>query len=341
VPGLPEIISDISLKSYNTFGININARYLAVIKSANDLKDILSDPEFKDCPLLILGGGSNILFTGDFEGLVLKNELKGINLVKETDTEVWIDAKSGEIWHDLVKYCIKNNYGGIENLSLIPGTVGAAPIQNIGAYGAELKDVFYFLTAIDLHDFSVKIFNLDDCRFGYRDSIFKREAKGRYFINTVMLKLQKHPVLNTSYGAIQKILETKGITHPGIADVSEAVCEIRTSKLPNPAVIGNAGSFFKNPEIPNEQYQKLKELYPQMPGYATPTGMKVPAGWLIESCGWKGKRVGETGSHKDQALVLVNYGQARGEEVKELALEIQKSVKDKFGIVITPEVNIL
>lgn len=334
------ITHNISLKPYNTFGIDVDARSFVEINSVEDLIEILKKSGSKSSEL-ILGGGSNILFTRDYEGLVIKNNIKGIDLVKETETEVWIKAASGEIWNDLVLYCVSKNYGGIENLSLIPGTVGAAPIQNIGAYGAELKDVFDSLEALNLNDLTLETFEAEHCRFGYRDSIFKQEAKNNYFITSVTIRLQKFPILNTSYGAIQTILNQKEIINPGIADVSAAVCEIRNSKLPNPAVIGNAGSFFKNPEISKDQYLELKKTYPEMPGYPTGTRIKVPAGWLIESCGWKGKRIGETGSHKDQALVLVNYGSATGEEIKNLSMEIQKSVKNKFDISIQTEVNII
>jgi UDP-N-acetylmuramate dehydrogenase len=338
---LTTILKDISLKPYNTFGIENKATYFSPVNSLQNIKSVLGIEEMRNLPLLILGGGSNILLTKDFEGLVIKNDIRGIEIVKETDSSVFVKAYSGEIWHELVKYCVSKNYGGIENLSLIPGTVGAAPIQNIGAYGTELKEVFESLEALDLENCAIREFTHKECRFGYRDSLFKNDAKGKYFIVSVTLKLQKQPVLNTSYGAIKAILASRNIIHPTIADVSEAVCEIRNSKLPNPKVIGNAGSFFKNPEISKEQFNTLKESYPELPGYEIPSGTKVPAGWLIESCGWKGKKVGQTGSHKDQALVLVNYGNAEGKDVKELAIQIQQSVMNKFGIQLATEVNIL
>lgn len=312
------------------------------VHGLDDIRSIISNHELNAMSKLILGGGSNILFTKDFDGLVIKNSIKGISPVKETEEDVWIKAYSGEVWHELVLYCVRHNFGGVENLSLIPGTVGAAPIQNIGAYGAELKDAFESLEAVNMHTGEIETFPLDQCHFGYRDSIFKAEAKGRYFILSVILKLKKHPRFNTSYGAIQKTLDESGISELSVEAISKAVCQIRNSKLPNPALLGNAGSFFKNPEISAAQYDKLKQKYADMPGYKTGDNMvKVPAGWLIEQCGWKGKRVGNTGSHKDQALVLVNYGGARGDEIKQLAADIQQSVKDKFGISITPEVNIL
>jgi UDP-N-acetylmuramate dehydrogenase len=338
---LLQVSHNISLKPLNTFGMDVIASQFVEITEASEISNLLKDPETKKLPRLILGGGSNILFTANFEGIVFRNRLKGIEVVQENEREVRIKAASGEIWHELVQYCIAHNYGGIENLSLIPGTVGAAPIQNIGAYGVELKDVFESLEALNLNDCTVRTFTAEECRFGYRDSIFKREAKDKYFILSVTLKLQKFPDINTTYGAIQKMLESWGITDPGIADVSEAVCTIRRSKLPDPAVIGNAGSFFKNPEIATELFSELKKQYPDIHGYPAPSGVKVPAGWLIESLGWKGKRVGETGSHKDQALVLVNYGHAKGAEVQALAMEIQRSVIDKYGIVLAPEVNII
>jgi len=338
---LPLIEQNYSLKKYNTFGIEASARYFAEVHSVEEVISIIKSVGDHNLPLLFLGGGSNILFTKDFPGIVIKNNLKGISLVKETEDEVWVKSASGEIWHELVQYCIKNNYGGIENLSLIPGTVGAAPIQNIGAYGTELKDVFESLEALDLNDLTIKTFTRTDCRFDYRDSIFKQEGKGKYFIVSVTLRLQKNPKINTSYGAIQKLLDERGISHPTIADISQVVCDIRNSKLPNPAVIGNAGSFFKNPEITEEQYLSLKNTYADMPGYPTHKGIKLSAAWMIERCGWKGKQVGDTGTHKDHALVLVNYGHATGEEVKALALEIQKSVQDMFGVRIEMEVNLI
>jgi UDP-N-acetylmuramate dehydrogenase len=338
----PAVKENVSLKDLNTFGIDVKAKFFVEVHTVEDLQNILHDKDLKNKPRLILGGGSNILFTQDFPGLVIFNKLKGISVVKEDEDFAWIKAASGEIWHEVVLFCIEKGYGGIENLSLIPGTVGAAPIQNIGAYGVELKDTFESLEAMNLQDFSIETFDMNACSFGYRDSIFKREAKGQYFITAIILKLSRRPVLNTSYGAIKTVLEELKIDSPSVEDVSRAVCQIRNSKLPNPKVIGNAGSFFKNPEISAEQFEVLKEDYPDIPGYTVADGnVKVPAGWLIEQCGWKGKRVGNTGSHKDQALVLVNYGEATGDEIRALAMEIRKSVEDKFGISLTPEVNII
>lgn len=338
---MPQIRENVSLKPYNTFGIDVRARYFTEAASEQDIKDIIQKPELKELPKLILGGGSNMLFTRDFDGLVIQNKMHGIKIQAETDDYAIVKAESGETWHNFVLYCIGKGFGGVENLSLIPGTVGAAPIQNIGAYGVELQHVFEKLEAIHLQTGEKILLSQDECDFGYRESVFKKAYKGQYFILNVTFKLSKKPTLNTSYGTIQKTLEEMQVTEPDIAAVSRAVCHIRSSKLPDPAKLGNAGSFFKNPEIPKTQYETLKEKFPEMPAYVTGENtVKIPAGWLIEQCGWKGKRVGNTGSHKDQSLVLVNYGDAKGEEIKNLAFEIQKSVKEKFGIDISPEVNI-
>jgi UDP-N-acetylmuramate dehydrogenase len=291
---------------------------------------------------MILGGGSNVLFSEDYNGLVIKNEIIGIELHKEDEKHVWLEVQSGTNWHDLVLYCVERDWGGIENLSLIPGTVGAAPMQNIGAYGVEFESVFVQLEAIDLRSGNGFIFHKADCRFGYRDSIFKQEAKGKYFICSVMLKLDKEPVINTSYGDIQKILDAKNINHPYIQDVSDAVIEIRSSKLPDPKVIGNAGSFFKNPEVKTAVLKTIQKEYPDCPHYKLPhEKVKIPAAWLIEQCGWKGKVVGETGNHAKQALVIVNYGNATGKEIWDHAMHVQKSVHEKFGIKLEPEVNLV
>ncbi len=330
-----------SLKPYNSFGIDVIADFFTELLSLEDLEKVISQ-NFLNTEHLFLGGGTNILFTGDFHGLVIKNSIQGVEVESETDNEVFITAKGGEIWHQLVIYCVERNWGGIENLSLIPGTVGAAPMQNIGAYGVELMQVFHSLTAINLKTGEHQVFDKDSCRFGYRQSVFKQELKGGYFIYSVTLRLQKKPVVNISYGAIKNILAEKGIDQPDIKDVSNAVISIRRSKLPDPAVLGNAGSFFKNPEIETQAFELIKKEFPLMPGYPIAGNLtKVPAGWLIEQCGWKGKRVGNTGAHKDQALVLVNYGGATGNEIYEHALRIKQSVKDKFGIEIQPEVNVI
>ena len=338
---MPQIQENISLKPYNTFGIDVCARFFTEVFSEEDLYAITQDEMLKNLPKLILGGGSNMLFTKDFDGLVIKNNLHGIYINEENEDSAIVTAASGETWHNFVLYCIDKGFGGIENLSLIPGTVGAAPIQNIGAYGVEIKDVFENLEAIHISTGEKIVLYTAECAFGYRESIFKKDYKDQYFITRVSFRLSKKPQLNTSYGAIQKTLEEMNIDKPGIADVSKAVCHIRSTKLPNPAVLGNAGSFFKNPEISKTQYEELKTKFPDIPGYVTGENtVKIPAGWLIEQCGWRGKRVGNTGSHKDQSLVLVNYGDANGTEIKNLASEIQRSVKEKFGIEISAEVNI-
>ncbi|WP_234736079.1 UDP-N-acetylmuramate dehydrogenase [Tellurirhabdus bombi] len=337
-----DIQSNISLKSYNTFGIDAKARYWVEVESQDDLKTLFQLTEFLTIPKLILGGGSNILLTRDFDGLVVKNNIKGIEVVREDSQHVYVRAGAGENWHNFVLYCVAHHYAGIENLSLIPGTVGAAPMQNIGAYGVEIEQVFEQLEAVHLKTGEIHTFLHSDCRFGYRESIFKHEAKGEYIITSVTFQLNKTPTFHTSYGAIQETLTEMGIADDqlSIKAISDAVIRIRRSKLPDPAEIGNAGSFFKNPEIPKEQFDRLKALYPAMPGYPIgETAVKVPAGWLIEQAGWKGKRVGNTGVHTKQALVLVNHGGTTGEEVKALAAKIQASVADQFGIHLNPEVN--
>lgn len=336
------IQQNISLKPLNTFGIDARAKEFVEIQSKEELQVLCSNFNLIDRKVLVLGGGSNMLLTRDVDGMVIKISIKGIEVVEEDADYVWVKAMAGEVWHDLVMWSIRKGYGGLENLSLIPGCVGASPMQNIGAYGVELKNTFESLEAIEIDGGDLKTFTAAECRFGYRESIFKHEVKGKYIIVSVMFKLSKHPVLNTSYGAIQQTLEKHGIQQPTVKNISDAVVEIRTSKLPDPKVLGNAGSFFKNPEIPNAQFYDLKNQYPEIPGYPAAEGhTKVAAGWLIEQCGWKGKRVGNTGSHKDQALVLVNYGGASGAEIWQLAMEIQKSVSDKFGITINPEVNVI
>ncbi len=337
------IQENISLKSFNTFGIQAKATYFCEVNTLEELTTFLQEKNNStDKPLLILGGGSNLLFTKDFPGIVLKNSIKGIEIIREDESHAWVRAGAGENWHNFVLQCIEMGYGGIENLSLIPGTVGAAPMQNIGAYGVEIKDVFEQLEAVEIETGKTHHFNNADCRFGYRESVFKNIYKGKFIIATVTLKLSKKPVVNTSYGAIEETLQNEGITAPTIRDVSNAVIKIRQSKLPDPADIGNAGSFFKNPVIALKVYETLKAENPEMPGYkVAEQEMKVPAGWLIEQCGWKGKRFGEVGVHKNQALVLVNYGDAKGNEVKELAFKIQASVSERFGIELTPEVNMV
>jgi len=337
-----EIKSNFSLKQFNTFGIDVSARYYVQITTENELIDVLNRVEYKKVPKLVLGGGSNILFTRDFDGLVLHNKIKGISIATENDTSVYLKAGAGEQWHDLVQYTVARGWGGLENLSLIPGSVGAAPVQNIGAYGVELKDCMESLEAIHITTGEKAIFTNQDCVFGYRDSIFKQDFKGKFVITSVLFKLEKNPHLNLSYGAISDTLKEMNVIKPTVKDVSDAIIRIRKSKLPDPAVIGNAGSFFKNPEISEEQFAQLKLQYPTIPSFPCEPGkVKVPAGWLNEQCGWKGKMIGNAGVHKHQALVLINSGNAKGEEIKNLSLEIKKSVLEKFGIQLETEVNIL
>lgn len=319
----------------------MEAEYFANVRSLQDLKAFLEDEQLHGLPVLILGGGSNILFTEHVKGLVLLNELSGIEVVSEDQQEVVVKAGAGVNWHELVNYTVQKGWGGLENLSLIPGTVGAAPIQNIGAYGVELKDSFVELEALQLDNKSIVRFTREDCNFGYRDSIFKREGKGKYIILSVTFRLNKQPVLNTRYGAIEQQLTAMGVTHPTVHDISQAVIAIRTSKLPDPKKIGNAGSFFKNPEIPLQQFEVLQKAYPDIVAY--PAGgnhVKVAAGWLIEKAGWKGKVIGNVSMHSQQALVLVNLGGASGKELLDHARNVQRDVEQKFGILLEMEVNI-
>jgi UDP-N-acetylmuramate dehydrogenase len=301
---------------------------------------VLNNPDLQGIERLVLGGGSNVLLTRDFEGLVIKIGLKGIQKIREDQHHVWLKVAAGENWHEFVLHCIEQGYAGVENLSLIPGTVGAAPMQNIGAYGVEIKEVFEELTALNIATQQLVTFDLPTCRFGYRESIFKHEAKGRYIIVDVTFRLNKVPTYHVNYGDIQQTLAEMGVSDLSIKAVSDAVIRIRQSKLPNPAEIGNAGSFFKNPEIPKEQFEQLKAQHPTMPGYETsPATMKVPAGWLIEQAGWKGHRSGNVGVHARQALVLVNYGGGTGLEIKALSEKIQASVFERFGVKLQAEVN--
>ena len=333
---------NVSLKPYNTFGLEATARFFVEIQSVQELKYILQSPDFQLVDKLFLGGGSNILLTKNFEGLVIKINLIGIHKVFEDGFYVQIKVGAGEVWHQLVMYCVENQYAGMENLSLIPGTVGAAPMQNIGAYGVEIKDIFEELQALNLQTLEIETFKLNDCHFGYRESIFKHQLKGKYVIISVTFKLNKIPVYKVTYGDIQKTLKEMNIQHLSIKAVSDAVISIRKSKLPDPAEIGNSGSFFKNPEIPKEKYEDLKTKYEHIPSYPiNETTVKVPAGWLIEQAGWKGFRDGQIGVHTRQALVLVNYGNGTGEQIKALSAKIQASVLEKFGISLSTEVNFI
>lgn len=336
------IQENVSLRPYNTFGIEAKAQYFARFSDAVGIQNALM--EIPSPNLLTIGGGSNILFTKDFEGLVLKNEIKGIELVKEDDSFYYVKAASGENWHQFVLYCIEHNYAGIENLSLIPGCVGASPMQNIGAYGVEIKDVFHELEAFHIEDNRIDIFGLADCGFGYRESVFKNKYKGQYIILTVTYKLRKQPIFHTEYGAIKQQLEEMHVQELSIKAISDAVIAIRSSKLPDPAKIGNAGSFFKNPTIPKKQFDSLQQQFPDIKGFPAPdhsADIKVAAGWLIEKAGWKGYRDGDIGVHAQQALVLVNYGGGTGEQVYELSTKIIESIQDKFGIELEREVNIV
>ncbi len=332
---------NVSLKKYNTFGIDAAARYYTVFKSVEELREKISTSPF-GYPLLVLGGGSNLLFTGNYNGVVVKNEIMGIHKVKEDDEYVYISAGAGENWHGLVLYCIDNNLAGVENLSLIPGNAGASPMQNIGAYGVEIKDVFHELEAYHLQDKALVTFSAADCAFGYRESVFKRKYKGVFAITRVTYRLRKQPVFNTSYGAIEQELQQMNIQTLSIRAISDAVIRIRSSKLPDPAVIGNAGSFFKNPEIQMAAFVLLKDTFPGIIGYPVNKDMvKLAAGWMIEQCGWKGYRQGDAGCHDRQALVLVNYGTARGGEILELSERIIASVQEKFGVVLEREINLI
>lgn len=334
-----DIQENISLKPYNTFGIDVNANQFIVVEDISNLKSILIQ---NTKPILIVGGGSNLLFTQDFEGLVINNQLKGIEKIKEDEEAVYFKVSAGEVWHDFVLYCVDNGYSGIENMSLIPGSVGAAPMQNIGAYGCEVKDVISEVEALNLVDLTIETFKNKECNFGYRTSIFKTSHKNNYFITAVTFRLSKNPSINASYGAIESELEAMKISSPTIKDISNAVINIRSRKLPDPKKIGNSGSFFKNPVVSEKIKDDVLKKFPNAPSYLQKNGdFKLAAGWLIEICGWKGKTIDNYGVHKNQALVLVNYGGATGKEIFDLSEDIIVSVKDKFGILLEREVNIL
>ncbi len=358
------IQQNISLKKYNTFGIDVNAKHFVSVTSIRELTNVLQLE--KHSKKFILGGGSNMLLTKNIDALVIHINIKGIEVVSEDENYVFVKASAGENWHDFVLWTLKNKYGGLENLSLIPGNVGTAPIQNIGAYGVELKDNFVSCNAIEIATQQLKTFNAKDCKFNYRNSIFKNEAKGKYIITDVTFKLtKKNHKLNTSYGAIEEKLQENHIKNPTITHISDAVISIRQQKLPNPVELGNSGSFFKNPVINEDDFSNIQKKYPQLPYYKIDeketlnqkletrnlkletknqkpeTHYKIPAGWLIEQCGFKGKRFGDAGVHEKQALVLVNYGNATGKEIWKLAITIQTTIKETFGIVLEPEVNII
>jgi UDP-N-acetylmuramate dehydrogenase len=339
-----DIAENFSLKRYNTFNVEAAARYFAAFDSVDTLREALSEAQHKvgEKRVLILGGGSNLLFTRDYDGYVLKNEIRGIELVGEDAEYSYVRAGAGENWHQLVLHCLRHQYAGLENLSLIPGCVGASPIQNIGAYGVELKDVFASLQALNVHDLSVHTFAASDCAFGYRESVFKREYENQFVILNVTLRLNKRPVFHTSYGAIEQELEAMGVRELSIAAIAQAVMNIRRSKLPDPREIGNAGSFFKNPVLSAFEIERLRKINPAIPVHAVNGASgKVPAGWLIEQAGWKGYSAGDAGVHDRQALVLVNRGGAGGQEIYDLSEKIVQSVREKFGVQLEREVNIV
>ncbi|MEO6894217.1 MAG: UDP-N-acetylmuramate dehydrogenase [Ginsengibacter sp.] len=337
-----QVHQNYSLQKFNTFGIKAQAKFFSTFSSPEELQELLNEKltELK----LVLGGGSNILFTNNFDGFVLKNECPGIDLIDQDDEYVLVRAGAGVAWHSLVTFCVNNNFGGVENLSLIPGNVGASPMQNIGAYGVEIKDVFYELEALHLNEKGIKKFHAEDCNFGYRNSVFKNKYKNQFAILNVTYRLKKNPDFNISYGAIKEELEKMKVEKLTIKAISDAVISIRTSKLPDPALIGNAGSFFKNPMIKKTEFNLIQDSFGEIkiPSYKIDEdNYKIPAGWLIEQCGWKGYRSGNVGCYSKQALVLVNYGNASGQEIYDLSEEIKISVEEKYGISLEREVNIL
>jgi len=357
-----KILINYNLSKLNTFGISAKAKFFVEIQNETDLKELFNAEEFsarggsayggKNIPKLFLGGGSNVLFTKDFDGLIVLNKLKGMEILKEDSRNVFIRSMGGEMWHDFVTFVVERGLWGVENLALIPGTVGAAPMQNIGAYGAELKDVLENVEAFNIKTGEKKIFSKEECKLGYRDSIFKNELKDQYFITAVTFKVSKIENKNVTYKILQEYLEKNKIEVKNSKDISDAISEIRRSKLPDPKIIGNAGSFFKNVFIKPKELEKLQKTYPEIPNFDEETSpqpsperrggsIKIPAGWLIEQCGWKGKRIGNVGVHEKQALVLVNHGGATGEEVLALADKIIADVKEKFGLELVPEVNLI
>jgi UDP-N-acetylmuramate dehydrogenase len=336
-----EILSQFSLKNHNTFGIEAKAKQFVAVHSIDELKKVLE--ENKNQAKFILGGGSNMLLTKDIDALVIHIDLKGKKIVDEDDDYVWVESQAGETWHDFVLWTIGQDFGGLENMSLIPGNVGTTPVQNIGAYGTEIKDTFVSCQAMNIETQEIRTFTHAECNFGYRESIFKHEVKDQYIITSVTYKLTKrNHKINTSYGDITAELAKNNITNPNLKDVSNAVIAIRQSKLPDPKELGNSGSFFKNPILLKSDFEKIHQKFPEMKYYdVSETEVKVPAGWLIEQAGFKGKRFGDAGIHKNQALVLVNYGNATGQEILAISKDIQKTVFEKFGIHIEAEVNVI
>lgn len=335
------IESDVSLKNFNTFGIDVSSKLFSQAENEDHVRNVIQSTEFMRNSSLILGGGSNLLFTKNFDGIVLRNHIQGIEVIEETKEYVLVKVGGGVVWHDFVLHCIKKGWHGVENLSLIPGNVGASPMQNIGAYGVEIKEVFHELEAIHLQTGEIHYFNNSACEFGYRESVFKNKLKGQYLISRVIYKLSKKGNYTISYGAIEKQLESMGIQELSAKSISDAVIAIRQSKLPDPKKIGNSGSFFKNPIVDKSTYHMVKSNFPDVVAYSAGKGfMKLAAGWLIEQAGWKGKTFGNYGVHKHQALVLVNYGGASGKEIYDLSAEILDSIKEKFGVQLEREVNI-
>ena len=337
-----KIIENYPLLNLNTFGLNIKAKYFTSINTVNELIEIKKTNEFNDLELLVLGGGSNILFTKDFDGLVILNNIKGKEIIVQNHHSVFLKIGAGENWHELVMYCVDKGWGGIENLSLIPGNTGTAPMQNIGAYGVEIKETFVELEALEILSGKIVKFNNSDCEFGYRESVFKNKMKNQYIILNITLELKKNPVFNVNYGDVKTILENQNIKNPSIKDVSNAIISIRRSKLPDPKKIGNSGSFFKNPIVSLKKLKLIKNKYPKIISYKiNENEFKIAAGWMIEIAGWKGKRFNNFGVHEKQALVLVNYGLANGMEIFNLSEKIILDIKDKFGITLEREVNII
>ncbi len=336
------IIENYPLLKLNTFGIDVKAKYFVSINTVNELIELTKTKVFKDLRLLILGGGSNILFTKDFDGLVILNNINGKEIIDQTQQSIFLKIGAGENWHELVMYTVDNGWGGIENLSLIPGNTGTAPMQNIGAYGVEIKETFVELEALEISSGKIIKFNNSDCEFGYRESIFKNKIKNQYIILNITLELKKNPVLNINYGDVKAILESQNIKNPAIKEVSNAIISIRQSKLPDPKKIGNSGSFFKNPIVSLNQLEFIKKKYPNVVNYEiNENEFKIAAGWMIEKAGWKGRKFNNYGVHEKQALVLVNYGLANGMEILNLSEEIILDIKDKFGITLEREVNII
>ncbi len=336
-----KISKNYNLTRLNTFGITVHAKFFVEINKETDLKELLTSVEFKNNQKLFFGGGSNVLFTKDFDGIVIFNKLKGIEIIENNSDFVLVRSMGGEKWHDLVLFSVNQGFWGLENLSFIPGTVGASPMQNIGAYGAELKDTLENVEAYNIETGEKKVFSNKECEFGYRESIFKNKLKGKYFISAITVKLSRKEKKNINYKVLQEYLTENKIEIKSSRDISDAIVFIRQSKLPNPKVLGNTGSFFKNIFITEEKLEDLQKRYPDIPYFKEDDLIKIPAGWLIEQCGWKGKRVGNVGMHEKQALILVNYGGATGKEIENFSLQVINSVEDKFGLKLEREVNLI